>query len=89
MMRSLKKILKKENEMTKIEEYQNKKATLETELGNLNRDIIITEQSIKTQEELFQQQFGTTDVTELQKIADTYTQTIFEKEQELATLDQV
>lgn len=75
--------------MTKVEEYQNKKTQLETELETINRDIILTEQSINQKKELFQSQFSTTDPVELQTIADTYATNIAIKEQELLTLDQV
>lgn len=75
--------------MTKIEEYQNKKVQLENELTEINRNIILTEQSISQSEELFKTQFDTTDPIKLQEIADNYTKIIQEKEAELASLDQV
>lgn len=75
--------------MSKAEEYQAKKANLEQELEAVNRDIIITEQSITQQQEIFQQQFQTTDPEELEKIAQQYQASIEAKEQELAALENV
>jgi len=73
--------------MSKLEEYQNKKAALEIELEQVNRNIIISEQSISQQEEVFNQQFKTTDPVELQKIAEQYQATIQAKEAELLALE--
>jgi len=75
--------------MTKLEEYQQKKAKLTTELETVNREIILTEQSVNQQKELFQSQFGTTDIEELKKIAAQYQESIGIKEAELAALEQV
>jgi len=74
--------------MTKLEEYQGKKAALTSELETVNREIILTEQSVNQQKELFQQQFGTTDIEELKKIAAQYQESIGIKEAELAALEQ-
>ncbi len=74
--------------MTKLDEYKQKKTQLEGNLETIKRDVIITEQSIKQQEELFQSQFGTTDLEELNKINATYMQNIAAKEIELAALEQ-
>ena len=73
--------------MDKLEEYQAKKSNLERELEQVNRDIIITEQSISQQQEIFQQQFQTTDVAELEKIAEQYQASIVAKESELHALE--
>ncbi len=73
--------------MDKLNEYQIKKEALETELAQVNRNIIITEQSISQQEEIFNQQFQTTDPVELQKIAEQYNVTIQTKEAELLALE--
>ncbi len=75
--------------MGKLEDYQVKKTALESELETVNRDIIITEQSIAQQQEVFQQQFQTTDPEELKKIAQQYQASIEAKEQELAALENV
>jgi hypothetical protein len=74
--------------MTKLEEYQAKKASLEAELENINREIILTEQTVEQQKELFQNQFGTTDIEELKKIAAQYQESIVTKEAELMALEQ-
>jgi len=74
--------------MSKLEEYQTKKVALTSELEQVNRDCILTEQSVKQQEELFMQQFQTTDISELQKIATQYQDAIVAKEAELAALEQ-
>jgi len=74
--------------MTKLEEYQAKKQQLQVELEAVNRDIILTEQSIKQQEEIFLTQFGTTDITKLQKISEQYQDSIIAKEAELEALEQ-
>jgi hypothetical protein len=74
--------------MGKLEEYQAKKIELEQKLEQVNRDIIITEQSISQQQEIFQQQFGTTDIEALQTISKQYQDAIAAKEQELALLEQ-
>ena len=75
--------------MTKIEEYTNKKSALEAELEILNRDMIISEQNIKQQQEVFQQQFGTTDIEQLKNIAEQYQASIASKESELQELESV
>lgn len=74
--------------MGKLEEYQAKKNELEQKLEQVNRDIIITEQSISQQQEIFQQQFGTIDIAALQTISQQYQDAIVLKEQELALLEQ-
>jgi hypothetical protein len=81
-------IKNKGNKMGKLEEYQAKKIELEQKLEQVNRDIIITEQSISQQQEIFQQQFGTTDIEALQTISKQYQDAIAAKEQELALLEQ-
>lgn len=75
--------------MEKLEEYQTKKAALEVELETVNRDIILTEQSVEQQQQVFQQQFGTVDVPELEKIAQGYQASIDAKEAELIALENV
>ena len=75
--------------MATIEEYQAKKKILESELEMVNRDIIITEQNIKQQEEVFQQQFQTIDPVKLQEIAEQYQASIASKEAELLALENV
>jgi hypothetical protein len=77
----------KEIKMTKLEEYNSKKAALQSQLDEINREIILNEQSIKQQEELFQQQFGTIDLEELKKISNQYNESIAAKEAELAELE--
>ncbi len=74
--------------MTKLEEYQAKKQQLQSELEKVNREIILTEQTIQQQQEVFQTQFGTTDPVELQKISDQYKDSITIKEAELVALEQ-
>jgi len=74
--------------MTKLEEYQAKKNQINAEIEKVNRDIILTEQSIKTNEDLFLQQFGTTNIEELKVIAQQYQDTIIAKEAELQVLEQ-
>lgn len=74
--------------MTKLEEYQAKKNQISKELEQVNRDIILTEQSIKQQEELFMQQFNTTNVDELKIIAEKYQESIASAEAELLALEQ-
>ena len=74
--------------MGKLEEYQAKKVELERKLEQVNRDIIITEQSISQQQEIFQQQFGTTDIEALKVISQQYQDAIAGKEHELALLEQ-
>ena len=74
--------------MATIEEYQAKKSQYEAELEQVNRDIIIKEQSIKQKEEVFQQQFGTVNIDELNVIAQQYQEAIAVKEQELLALEQ-
>jgi len=74
--------------MATLAEYQAKKTQYEAELEQVNRDIIIKEQSIKQKEEVFQQQFGTTDIAELTTIAQQYQDAIVLKEQELQALEQ-
>lgn len=73
--------------MTKLEEYQNKKAQLTTELENINREMILTEQTIKQQEEIFKQQFQTTDAEKLKAISESYQKSIEEAEKELQELE--
>jgi len=73
--------------MTKIEEYNAKKAELQSQLEQVNRNIIIAEQNIKQQEAIFEQQFGTSDPVELQKIALQYQEQLVQKEQELTLLE--
>ena len=75
--------------MSKLEEYQTKKVQLDAELEAINREIILNEQSITQQQELFQQQFGTTDIDELNKIAAQYQESVTLKEAELEALEQV
>lgn len=74
--------------MGKLEEYQAKKTQLEFQMEQVNRNIIITEQSIIQQQEVFKQQFGTIDTVELQKISQQYHEAILAKEQELMILEQ-
>jgi len=73
-------------DQSKIEQYKSKKIELESQLEVIKRDIILTEQSISQQEELFTQQFGTTDIDELTKISLEYSSKISEKEAELDNL---
>lgn len=74
--------------MTKLEEYQAKKGQISQELEQVNRNIILTEQSVKHQEELFMQQFNTTNVGELTVIAEKYQEAIISAEAELLALEQ-
>jgi len=70
-----------------IQEYKNKKEQLQTQLEAVKRDIILKEQTISQQEEIFTQQFGTTDESKLKEISDSYIQQIQAKEAELANLN--
>ncbi len=74
--------------MSKLEEYQTKKTSLETDLEETKREIIITEQGITQQKALFVQQFQTDDVEQLKVIAQQYEASILAKEQELQLLEQ-
>ena len=74
--------------MGKIEEYTAKKEEYTTKLAEVNKNIILTEQSITQYEEVFQKQFGTIDIGELDKLVDSYQQTIIQKQSELAVLEE-
>jgi len=72
--------------MKTIEEYKAQKQALEAQLEEVKKNIILTEQSIQQQETIFQTQFQTTDINELQKISEQYQASILEKEKELENL---
>lgn len=74
--------------MSKLEEYQAKKKGLESKLEQINREVILTEQSVNQQKEIFMQQFNTVEPDELRKISQQYQDSIVLKEQELAMLEQ-
>ncbi|MFA7129354.1 MAG: hypothetical protein WC136_09310 [Sphaerochaeta sp.] len=74
--------------MDKLTQYKNRKQQLQTELDNINRQIIITEQSINTMNTTFQEQFGTHDATELETICNTYESNIVSLETELQQLEE-
>ena len=70
-----------------VAEYQAKKIELTTQLETVNRNIIITEQNIKQQEDMFMQQFGTVDPAELEKLANDYKVAIEANAQKLLQLE--
>lgn len=71
----------------KLTQYKNRKQQLQVELDNINRQIIITEQSINTMDATFKEQFGTCDINELENICNTYESNIQTLEAELQALE--
>jgi len=70
-----------------IQEYKNKKEQLLSQLEAVKKEIILKEQTISQQEEIFMQQFGTIDESKLKEISDSYIQQIQAKEEELNNLN--
>jgi ABC-type phosphate transport system auxiliary subunit len=70
-----------------IQAYEAKKANLEQQIQTQSREKIILEEQLNQQNALLMQSFGTTDPTELAKIADGYQLEINKLELELQSLE--
>lgn len=72
-----------DNIQSKIQMYEQKKAQLDEEIKNLERELIVTEQQKKTIEETLMSNFNTTDITVLDKISQSYDSEIIKLEEEI------
>lgn len=60
----------------KVDEYKNRLGTLQKEKQEIDRQLIILEEQYNQYKEKVEQVFKTSDIEELQKIADSYLQDI-------------
>ena len=70
-----------------LNKYTQRQNELTTEVENLNRQVIIAEQEVKQSQQYFQENFGTTDPSELEKIKNDYKTQLITLEEQLNTFE--